>query len=261
MLRRVLVYAVLLLAAFLVGRWSISTPPEPVRWVTEVLQPVGAGLADSTEVEQSVLPPGVEARSVTRVVDGDTVVLDGGERVRLIGVDTPETVHPTKPVEYFGKEASAFTKRMAEGQKVYLEYEQGSSTKDRYGRTLGYVYLKDGTLLNKEIVERGYGHAYTRFPFSKMEEFRGAEREAKAAGRGLWGGEEPEESTVPPQQERRQATPSPPSQSLAQGKCIPRSQCCKVCSKGRACGNSCISTSYTCRKGRGCACNGFELCQ
>ena len=74
-------------------------------------------------------------------IDGDTVVLDGGKRVRLIGVDTPETVHPTKPVEYFGREASAFTK-LVEGQEVYLEYEQGSPTRDRYGRTLGYVYLK-----------------------------------------------------------------------------------------------------------------------
>ncbi len=62
-------------------------------------------------------------------------------------------VHPTKPVEYFGREASAFTKRMAEGQQVYLEYEQGSPTKDRYGRTLAYVYLRDGTPRNKEIIE------------------------------------------------------------------------------------------------------------
>ena len=62
-------------------------------------------------------------------------------------------VHPTKPVEYFGRKASAFTKRMVEGQEVYLEYEQGSPTKDRYGRTLGYIYPQDGTLLNKEIIE------------------------------------------------------------------------------------------------------------
>ncbi len=67
-------------------------------------------------------------------------------------MDTPETVHPSRPVEYFGKEASAFTKRLVEGQEVYLEYEQGSPTKDRYDRTLAYVYLRDGTLRNKEII-------------------------------------------------------------------------------------------------------------
>ena len=60
----------------------------------------------------------------TRVVDGDTIILNNGERVRLIGVDTPETKHPRKPVEYFGKEASAFTRRMVEGKAVRLEYNQ-----------------------------------------------------------------------------------------------------------------------------------------
>ena len=103
---RIPVYATLLLVAFLVGRWSVSTPPEQA----QTFQPVAAGFAESTREEQNDLPPGLEARTVTRVVDGDTLVLDGGERVRLIGVDTPETVHPTRPVEYFGREASAFTK-------------------------------------------------------------------------------------------------------------------------------------------------------
>ncbi len=123
-------------------------------------------------------------RTVVRVVDGDTVILNGRERVRLIGVDTPETVDPRRPIQYFGKEASAFTKRMVEGKRVRLEYDQ--TRKDRYGRTLAYVYLEDGTHLNAEIVKRGYGHAYTRFPFRYMEEFRRYEREAREAGRGLW---------------------------------------------------------------------------
>ena len=85
----------------------------------------------------------------TRVVDGDTIILSNGERVRLIGVDTPETKHPNKPVQYFGKEASAFSKRMVEGKEVTLEY--GQQKRDKYGRLLAYVYLMDGTLtLNKE---------------------------------------------------------------------------------------------------------------
>ena len=189
MSRRTLAYATLVLAVFLVGRWSVGN-----QWVTQILRPVAAGLVD-TRAEGRELLADPDLRTVTRVIDGDTLVLDGGEKVRLIGVDTPETVHPSRPMEFFGREASPFTKRMVEGEQVYLEYEQGSSTKDRYGRTLAYVYLRDGTLLNKEIIEQGYGHAYTRFPFSKMEEFREAQREARAAGRGLWSGEEPEEVT------------------------------------------------------------------
>ena len=123
----------------------------------------------------------------TRVVDGDTIVvnIDGvKEKVRLIGVDTPETVHPTKPVEYFGKEASDFTKSMVEGKPVRLEYDW--QKRDRYGRLLAYVYLEDGTFLNAEIVKQGYGFAYTRYPFRYLDEFRGFEKEARESGRGLW---------------------------------------------------------------------------
>ena len=125
-------------------------------------------------------------RTGIRVVDGDTIILSGNERVRLIGVDTPETVDPRRPVQYFGKEASAFTKRMVEGKKVRLEYDQ--TRKDRYGRTLAYVYLDDSTHLNAEIIKQGYGHAYTRFPFRYLEEFRRYQREAREAGKGLWKG-------------------------------------------------------------------------
>ena len=120
----------------------------------------------------------------TRVVDGDTVVVEGIGKIRLIGVDTPETVHPRKPVEYYGKEASAFTKRMVEGKKVRLEYDW--QRKDRYGRVLAYVYLEDGTFLNAEIIKQGYGHAYTKYPFKYLEQFRKYEKEARENKRGLW---------------------------------------------------------------------------
>ena len=126
--------------------------------------------------------------TVSRVIDGDTVelLIDGQkEKIRLIGVDTPETVHPSKPVEYFGKEASAFTNRALQGQQVYLEFDQ--ERVDRYNRLLAYVYRTDGYFLNLELIKEGYGHAYTRFPFAKMDEFRAAEKEAREAGRGLWG--------------------------------------------------------------------------
>jgi micrococcal nuclease len=121
---------------------------------------------------------------VKRVIDGDTLLLINGERVRLIGVDTPETKHPQKPVQYFGIEAYKFTKQMAEGKVVKLEYDW--QRRDRYRRLLAYVYLMDGTFLNAEIIKQGYGFAYTRYPFKYMEEFRLYQREAREKKRGLW---------------------------------------------------------------------------
>lgn len=125
-----------------------------------------------------------ETFMVKRVIDGDTILLANGERVRLIGVDTPETKHPQKPVERFGKEAYLFTKRMVEGKEVRLEHDW--QKRDKYGRLLAYVYLTDGTFLNAEIIKQGYGFAYTKYSFKYLEEFRGYEREARENRRGLW---------------------------------------------------------------------------
>ena len=126
-----------------------------------------------------------EHRQVTRVIDGDTIILDGNERVRLIGVDTPESVDRRRPVQAFGKEAAEFTRVLLEGKTVNLVYE--GNRRDRYGRTLAYVYTTDGTLANAAIIREGYGFAYTKYPFSKMDEFRRLELEARHDGRGLWG--------------------------------------------------------------------------
>ena len=129
-------------------------------------------------------------RTVKKVVVGDTLVLENKERVRLNGVDTPETKHPRKPVEHYGKEATAFTKKMVQGKRVRLEFDPANAHighKDRYSRTLAYVFLEDGTFLNAEIIKQGYGFAYTRFPFKHMDEFRRYQREAREQGRGLWG--------------------------------------------------------------------------
>jgi len=121
---------------------------------------------------------------VQRVIDGDTLLLNNGDKVRLIGADTPETKHPKKPVQYFGMEAYQFTKQMVEGKAVRLEYDW--QRRDRYRRLLAYVYLMDGTFLNAEIIKQGYGFAYTRYPFKYMEEFRLYEREAREKKRGMW---------------------------------------------------------------------------
>ena len=121
---------------------------------------------------------------IARVIDGDTLLLSTGERVRLIGVDTPELYHPLKPVQYFAREASEFTRKMAEGKRVRLEYERRK--RDKYGRLLAYVYLEDGTLLNAEIIKQGYGFAYTKYPFRYLDAFRQYQREAREHERGLW---------------------------------------------------------------------------
>ena len=131
------------------------------------------------------------ALPVVRVIDGDTIVvrdIDKEIKVRLIGIDTPETVHPSKPVEHYGKEASRFTDNLLKGEKAYLVSDAEGDKVDKYGRTLPHVYrYPDGLFVNAEIIRQGYGHAYTRFPFKYMEEFRHIERFAREAEKGLWG--------------------------------------------------------------------------
>jgi micrococcal nuclease len=133
---------------------------------------------------------------VVRHVDGDTVYVSvprppegikGYESVRFIGVDTPETVHPQKAVEFFGKEASDFTKSHLLNQPVYLAFDW--ELRDRYDRLLAYIYLADGSCFNALLVKEGYAHAYTRFPFQFLEQFRALERDARGQRRGLWGAE------------------------------------------------------------------------
>ncbi len=126
--------------------------------------------------------------TVTRIVDGDTLVVElpGGsqEKVRLIGVDTPESVDPRKPVERFSKEAAAYAERRLLGRDVRLAF--GPEGRDYYGRLLAYVFLDDGTCVNLAIVSDGYGFAYLKYPFPFQDEFSTAEREARRGGRGLW---------------------------------------------------------------------------
>jgi micrococcal nuclease len=138
---------------------------------------------------------------VTEVVDGDTLRvrisnppegLKALETIRLLGVDTPETVHPSRPVERFGREASAYTKTSLTGRRVYLAFDW--DLRDRYGRLLAYVYVPAGAssgavpgCFNAALIREGYAHAYTRYPFQFMEEFRALEQEARREKRGLWG--------------------------------------------------------------------------
>jgi micrococcal nuclease len=128
---------------------------------------------------------------VKRVVDGDTVVVrlaSGDERVRLIGVDTPESVDPRRPVECFGKEAARRTEELVPpGTLVRLERDV--EARDRYGRLLAYLYrVDDGTFVNLALVEEGFAQPLTIPPnVAYANRFATAARDAREAGRGLWG--------------------------------------------------------------------------
>ncbi|MBP9738809.1 thermonuclease family protein [Candidatus Saccharibacteria bacterium] len=136
---------------------------------------------------------GTVAPGMYRVVkfdDGDTIAVNmegRTETIRFIGVDTPETHDPRKPVQCYGKTASAFTKKTIGTQNVRLEADPESGNRDRYNRLLRFVYLPDGTLLNQKLVAEGYGFAITGFPHTKMAQFVDAEKIAIDEKRGLWG--------------------------------------------------------------------------
>lgn len=144
-----------------------------------------ASLLAGCEAADRDAGPAESAGWVTRVVDGDTLVLDGDERVRLIGIDTPESVKPGTPVECFAREASAEMKRLVEGRRVRLVLD--AEKRDRYRRLLAYVYRGD-LFVNEEMVRRGFASVATFPPNVRhVDLFLRAQREARAAGRGLWG--------------------------------------------------------------------------
>ena len=135
---------------------------------------------------------------ITRVIDGDTIQLASGERVRLIGIDTPETRFSPKlerdarrtgkdykTIIKMGEAATRFTKSLAQGKIVRLEFDV--EKKDRYGRLLAYIYLPDGRMLNNEILKEGYAQVYTFPPNVKyVNMFLDSQREARDNNRGLW---------------------------------------------------------------------------
>lgn len=129
--------------------------------------------------------------SVVKVVDGDTFEVQIGnkkEKVRFIGVDTPEVVDPRKPVQCFGREASNFAKKILTDKKVRLEKDPTQGDRDKYNRLLRFVYLEDGTFFNKLLISEGYAHEYTYHsnPYKYQEEFIQAARDARENSRGLW---------------------------------------------------------------------------
>lgn len=138
---------------------------------------------------------------VVRVVDGDTLLIDGGERVRLLGIDTPETRHPKLPPEPFGREATEFTTQAIEGKIVHLEFD--IERYDDYGRILAFVFL-DGVMLNEQLVAAGLATAEPQYHYRGDYKKRlvAAEQSAQFNRLGIWS----DEVTTSPE---RSANPEP----------------------------------------------------
>ena len=143
-------------------------------------------------VTTSSLTPTVQSNlyPVSSVIDGDTIqiIIDGKkETLRLIGIDTPETVDPRKPVQCFGKEASAKAKSLLFGKSIRLEADPTQGERDKYQRLLRYVFLEDGTNFNKLMISEGYAYEYTyNIPYKYQSVFKQAQREAETSKIGLW---------------------------------------------------------------------------
>lgn len=126
---------------------------------------------------------------VINVIDGDTIEIESNnvkQKVRLLGIDTPEKNHPSKPVECFANEATAYLKNLISSKQVTLEKDSSQTDKDRYGRLIRYVYVGN-QLINLKMINDGYAYEYTyQKPYLKQADFKAAQTEAKSSSRGLW---------------------------------------------------------------------------
>ncbi len=131
-----------------------------------------------------------DSYKVLKVVDGDTLDIDyngNTERVRLIGINSPESVDPRRPVECYGVEASEHAKDMLEGEDIKIEFDNSQSKRDQYDRLLAYVYLGDGQMVNRKMIADGYAYEYTyNTPYKYQSEFKSLQSIAKNLHRGLW---------------------------------------------------------------------------
>ncbi|QQS44272.1 thermonuclease family protein [Candidatus Roizmanbacteria bacterium] len=134
----------------------------------------------------------MQRATVSRVIDGDTVELETGEKVRYIGVDTPETKHPNKPVQCFGREAAQKNKELVEGKEILLEKDVSET--DRYGRLLRYIYLPnpeatdEAIFVNELLIEQGFAQVITYPPDVKYHPLLlQAQQQAQSEEKGLWG--------------------------------------------------------------------------
>ena len=162
------------------------------KWIIGVIAALAIALGVAAPAQAyPTMPPGVQGPfTVTKVVDGDTIWIDNnGQRlkIRMVGVDTPESVDPRQPVQCFALEASAQAKTILAGQSVYLETDPSQDTIDKYGRTLAYVWTASERLFNLDMIADGYAFEYTYdLPYRYQQDFKAAENDARTQSRGLW---------------------------------------------------------------------------
>jgi len=179
-------------------KWNSETRTIDFRWQGRNIElhalPNLAFWREATISKLTGFQPQTATGQCARVVDGDTIKLAGGEKVRYIGVDTPETKHPYKPVQFFGHEASQFNRNLVGGERVTLEYDAGR--RDRYNRLLAYVYVGD-MFVNAELVAQGYAQTATYAPNVRYQElFLYLQKQAREAAKGLWGRSYPPDDTT-----------------------------------------------------------------
>lgn len=178
--------AILAAASILLTGCTTEGTPQPFLGV-----PNPSATASPTVTDTPPAPaPAPGTYRVDRVVDGDTVrILRDGRSValRLIGGDTPETVHPSRPVECYGPEASDEAKRLLTGKSVRIVYDPTQGRTDKYGRDLVYLELPDGRDFMEHMIENGYAEEYRyRSDYQRMPTYNAAETQAMLDGAGLW---------------------------------------------------------------------------
>lgn len=187
----VLTIAILLLVISFLTPDSKSRKQDTLGSAKKETQPTRS-VEKTPTITLSVQPVGnADYFPVTAVVDGDTVrvVMNGQEvTLRLIGIDTPESVDPRRPIECYGLEASNKMKELVLGKSVALEADESQSERDKYGRLLRYIFLTDGTFINKVMIDEGFAYEYTYdVPYLYQEQFRIAQTNAEKNSKGLWG--------------------------------------------------------------------------
>lgn len=158
--------------------------PEVTKSVPDAMRGSGADQkVEGAKVERQIA-------QVIKVVDGDTITVSINgitDTIRVIGLNTPETVDPRKGVECFGLEASSFAKQTLSGKTVYLESDASQSERDKYGRLLRFVFLEDNSDYGKRSIEEGFGYEYTYdLPYRYQSEYKKAQQIAQTNKKGLW---------------------------------------------------------------------------
>ena len=177
---------------------------------------IGESLLANEEIRKS------PTYQVLKVVDGDTIHISYNgkdEKVRFIGLDTPETKDPRKPIQCFGREATAKMTEFAENKNIRLEFDRTQGERDKYGRILAFVYNEDNKNLAYEMIRQGYGNEYTHnsYPYKYQNEFKEAARKAREENKGLWAGNTCAGDATKPADS---PAPAPQPQQQTQGTCV-----------------------------------------